>query len=306
MADHNVCSICTHPHRAALDARLIAKRPDGTSQHSAASVVSWMVKETILPPVHPRALNRHRKNHLNVPQEVAKRRAAEIEARARGETLPLVDLPPEMAEAVHAEVANLDMLDRWASRIGQMGDYIIAKATKPGDDGKPPPPPSPQEVIFLVQGARAAAALATAQNAILTGTHAGRGILGANPDKKGLKEFIQSFGPKPPPIAGDRPDGAPPTTRDDIERALSDLSEGDRAADAYGTEDEPDAEDDDTPADGPTSPGTPPPDSGPTMVVQGSAEDVPPIEAMAVPYSYKPPPAATRPLPLRLVGGASK
>ena len=237
---------------------------------------------------------------LRASQEVA-----QAEARARGETAPPVETLPEALEtAVLVEMANVEMLDRWADRLGRMGDFLIDKLTKKGADGSLPPPPEPQEVSFMVHGARAGAAIATARNAILTGSGK-RGILGSNDDQKGLKEFVEGITKKAPAIEGDRSDTAPPPTKDELERALSHLSEGDLAADAYGVDEEPDAQDGDDPTD--VRPGpvvdVAPPDSGPTLVTQPPDEGVPPVEVAAVPYSYKPPPAATRPLPLRLVGG---
>ena len=304
--DRNICSICAHPHRVLIDARLLAKKPDGTNVNSADAVAAWMKADGLTPLPIPRTLNRHRKKHLNVSDEVAKRRMAQAEARERGETAPPVETLPEALEtAVLAEMANVDMLDRWADRLGRMGDFLIDKLTKKGADGSLPPPPEPQEVSFMVHGARAGAAIATARNAILTGNSKNRGILGSNDDQKGLKEFVEGITKKAPAIEGDRSDTAPPPTKEELERALSNMSEGDLAADAYGVDEEPDAQEGDDPTD--VRPGpvvdVAPPDSGPTLVSQPLPEGVPPVEVAAVPYSYKPPPAATRPLPLRLVGG---
>lgn len=304
--DRNICSICAHPQRVQIDARLLAKKPDGTNVHSADAVGAWMKAGKLDPLVAPRTLNRHRKNHLNVSKEVAKRRVeqAEKQAAASGEPPPSAAmLTDDFEAAVLTEVANLDMLDRWAHRLGKTADYFVDQLTTKGPDGKAPPPPEPQVVSFLVHGARAAAAIATARNAILTGGGK-RGILGSNDDQKGLKEFVEGITKKAPVIEGDRSDTAPPPTKDDLERALADLSEGDAAANAYGADEEPDAQEGDDPTD--VRPGpvvdVAPPDSGPALVVQPAPEGVPPVEVAAVPYSYKPPPAATRPLPLRLVG----
>lgn len=285
-----VCSVCAHAHREAIDARLLAKKEDGSNEHSATSVVAWMTAEGWTPAPLSRTLNRHRLLHLGVTEHVAKRAVAAAKAKAAGEAPPVPEpLAPAVEAAIAVEGANIAALDEWSADLARLRKHLIDKALGklPGGPARlpsenKPQALEPQEVSFLVHGGRATALLASTRNQILTGGKGGRGGLGNDDQQKGLKELVEGLKRSPPPIEGDRADDEPAPTKEEIEASLAEVGGVDVQGQAFGPDMVADDEDDSEirgPAqrviDMPAAP-----DSGPKATGETPPE----------PYVYKPPP----------------
>lgn len=288
----HVCSICAHAHRAAIDARLLSKKEDGSNEHSATAVVAWMNDEGWTPLPLSRTLNRHRKLHLGVTEHVAKRAVAAAKAKAAGEAPPAPELlAPAVEAAIAVEGANIAALDEWSADLARLRRHLIAKAmgTLPGapvrlpSERTAPAALEPQEVSFLVHGGRATALLAATRNQILTGGKGGRGGLGTDDSQKGLKELVEGLKHSPPPIEGDRADDEPAPTKEEIEASLAEVGGVEVQGQAFGPDVAADDEDEDIARPAPKVIDMPAaPDPGPKATA--SAGEPP------VPYVYKPPP----------------
>ena len=295
-----VCSVCKHSHREAIDARLLAKKADGSNANSANSIVEWMEAESIGPVPLARTLNRHRKLHLGVTEHVAKRTVAEAKAKAAGEAPPVhAPLAPAIEAAIAVEGANIAALDEWSADLALLRRHLISKAIGKGQGAAQgllpseikPQPLEPQEVSFLVHGGRATAMLAATRHQILTGGKGNRHGLGPD-DQKGLKELVEGLKNAPPPIEGDRGDADDPPTKEEIEAALAEVGGVEIQGQNFGqdvvAQDEDDGE---IRGPAPRVVDMPPaPDSGPKVMGVPAAEPV-------QPYVYKPPSRS-----LRLVG----
>lgn len=278
----SLCSICEHPHRDAIDAKLLAKREDGSNAFSGNAVAAWMATEGITPAALPRTLNRHRKVHLRVSEQVAKRLVSDVRAKLAAESPEPKEISAALEAALIAEGANVAALDEWALDLARYRKRLLADALGKAAEQKKARQLEPHEVSFLVNGGRSLAALAVARDQILTGGKGRRTALGEVPQQLGLKDLVSTLKQPPAPIDGDRPDDLAPPTREEIEAALADMDED--LAPAQSLVPDPDEEDD-------------PIEERPRQVIDMPA---PPDSGEGVtaptPYVYRPP-------PLRLVGG---